>query len=613
MSESTKITFKEVFSSFRNWPRVFKLLWDVNKKNLILIMVINIVLGIIPSLLLLSNQYLINSISVGWEKGLEVVIKGLIFLTSVYLSQLFFSQISEYFKGIFVLELSNHVKVMLMEKSTKLSLSDFENDVIYDQLQRAQMEADSRPYQVFEQILLIISSFITLFSTAMILIAWKWWIIILLLIIPIFSAVSFLKLGKKEFDVEWERAPRRRKLWYLSFLITRDTNIKEIKLYNLSSYLLGQYKNIYSNFIKVDRGLLKKRTVISLGFNFLNQIIVTGLTLFILMAAFTKQILIGTMVTYIQALTTTQSSSQSLLHQIFSMYENNLYIEQLFSFLDVPEGEQKYQEKGNNGLNALENIHSIEFRNVSFKYPGKDKYALKNLNFTIKKGEVIAIVGKNGSGKSTLVKLITRLYDDFEGEILINSKPLVKYSTQILREKIGVVFQDFVKYELSVRENVGFGNLSNLNDDMLINNSIQSSGIEGLINSFPEKLDTQLGKWFADGNQLSGGEWQKIAIARSIMKDAEVYVLDEPSSSLDANAEKELFEKFNNLIRYKLGIFISHRFSTVKHATQILVMDDGHIIERGTHAQLLNEKGLYSELYNLQALPYINEPSVQTV
>lgn len=608
MNTHTDVNLKEVIASFKNWPRIFKLLWETDKKSLIIIIMFSVLGGVTPSLLLLGNQFLINSVSMGWEKGFNLVIKGLVLLTSIYIFQLLVIQINEYAKGVFALKLSNFVNILIMEKSVKLDLKNFEDDDIYDRLQRAQAEASSRPFAIFNQILLIVSNLVTLVSTALILILWKWWLVFLLLIVPLLSSLSLLRLGKKEFNIEWERAPVRRKSWYMSYLLTRDVNVKEIKLYNLGKHLLNQYKEINTDFVNIDKRILFKRTLLTFTINFLNQLVVALLTLYILIAALSNQIRIGTMVSYIQALSSTQNTTGSLLQQIFSMYENNLYAEQLFSFLDIEEENQDERNKI-----ELDTIYSIEFKNVSFKYPKNENYSLKNVCFTIRKGELVAIVGKNGSGKTTLVKLLTKLYTDYTGEILINGEPINEYTTKSLRSSIGVLFQDFIKYELTARENVGFGKLESLQNDLALIEATKKSGVFDKINSYTKKLDTQLGKWFAEGQQLSGGEWQKVGIARAVIRNASVYILDEPSSALDPNAENELFGNFHNLINGKIGIYISHRFSTVKQATKILVFDEGEIIENDTHENLINNNGLYAELYNLQASPYQSESPLHSL
>lgn len=604
MNDKTKLTFKEVFISFKYWPRVFRLLWGIDKKAIIIILICVSFSGAIPALILLANQYLINSIQIGWGQGFNIVLQGLAFLVGIYIFQILISQVQQYTEEIYKIKLSYSINTMLMKKSFNLALEDFENDKIYDQLQRAQSEANHRPYQILQQILSIIASAITFISTSLILIVWKWWIIPCLIIIPLLSAFSFLKLGKKEFNIEWYRAPLWRKLWYFSYLLTKDITIKEIKLNNLGSHLTSQYQKIYFDFLTVDKAIAKKRLILSFTFQFINQIVITILTLMILFAAYTQQILIGTMVSYIQALSSTQNASTSLLQQIFSMYENNLYIEQLFSYLDV---EEKDKNESVEIKSELSFIHTIKFKNVSFKYPSSNEYALKNLNFTITTKDIVAIVGKNGSGKSTLVKLLTRLYKDYSGEILINDKSIESYSVQSVREQIGVVFQDFVKYELTARENIAFGNLEKIHNDNLLYKTAKQSGIYDLVYYLPNKIDTQLGKWFSEGHQLSGGEWQKIAISRALIKDSSMYILDEPSSALDPQAEKDVFDNFYHLTREKIGLYISHRFTTVKHATKILVLDEGKIIETGTHKTLIKFNGLYNELYNLQASTYMNE------
>lgn len=599
MNEQTTLNVKEVITSFKYWPKVFQLLWDIDKKAFLIILICVTVSGAIPALLLLANQFLINSIQLSWGQGFELVLQALAVLIGIYLFQIVVNQVKQYTEEVYNMKLSYSVNSMLMKKSYHLALEDFENDKIYDQLQRAQSEANHRPYQILQQILAIISSAVTFVTTAAILFTWKWWIVPCLLIIPILSTYYFLKLGKTEFVVEYKRAPLWRKLWYLNYLLTKDVTFKEVKLNNLGAHIANQYKQIYFDFLNVDKKIAKKRLTLSFTFQSINQVVIGGLTLFILFAAYMQQILIGTMVSYIQALTSTQNASSSLLQQIFSMYQNNLYIEQLFAYLEVEErdfdqGEEKDKEK-------LETIESIEFRNVSFKYPGSQQYALKNVSFIIEKNDIVAIVGKNGSGKSTLVKLLTRLYKNYSGQILINDKPIETYTVQSVREQIGVVFQDFVKYELTVRENIGYGNLTQMDNDYAIYQAAHKTGIFSLIESFPQKLDTQLGKWFEDGHQLSGGQWQKIAIARAFMKDSSMFVLDEPSSALDPQAEKEIFDKFHSLTKDKIGLYISHRFTTVKHATNILVLDAGTVVESGTHESLMRRNGLYNELYGIQA------------
>ncbi|MED0936655.1 ABC transporter ATP-binding protein [Bacillus mobilis] len=582
-------------------------MWDIDKKLLLFTVVLNVLLGFMPALLLLATQFLINSVSAAWGQDVSIIVKGILILLAIYVVQTIIAHIKQHIEEVYRLKLAYSINVLLMEKSDNLSLEDFESSETYDQLQRAQNEANFRPYQIFSQILVFISSTVTFISTAMILVLWKWWIIACLLIIPLVSAVFFLKLDRKEFNIEWSRAPKRRKLWYLSFLLTKDITIKEIKLYNLGFYLIKQYKEIYGKFYVVDKELSRKRLGVSLFFQLINQFIMVSLIFFIVFAGFTKQIMIGTMVSFMQAVSATQTAWQNVIQQVFSMYENNLYMEQLFSYLDVEERDTNQRDE----VFTLENIETIQFENVSFRYPGHESYALRNINFNIRQNEVIGIVGKNGSGKSTIVKLLTRLYRDYEGQIFINSIPIERYSIYSVRDRIGVVFQDFVKFELTARENIGFGDIQYLSDDTLLYRNAVQAGARDLIYGLEKGLDTQLGKWFPDGHQLSGGEWQKLAISRAITKGADMYILDEPSASLDPQAEKDVFLNFQNILDQKIGIYISHRFSTVKHASNIMVLHEGEVLESGTHEELLEQQGLYHELYYIQAATYLEKKSTE--
>jgi ABC-type multidrug transport system fused ATPase/permease subunit len=493
-----------------------------------------------------------------------------------------------------------------MEKATCLSLSDFENAEVYDRLQRAQDQVGYRPFQMYKSILTVISSFVTLISGVAILIIWKWWILFLLLIVPVISTIYSLKIGKREYIVRWKRAATLRKSWYYSFLMTKDINYKEVKFYKLDDYLLSKYKKIFARYLKMDTRIFKIRATITFVCNIVMNLIGDGIILLILFSAFMGQIQIGNLLTYIRSISLTETNFEGILNTMFSMYQDNLYIQQLFEFLDLPETDPVNTSKQIPTLLKTYSlpIHKIEFKNVSFRYPGSDEYALKNVSFVIKKDDSIAIVGGNGSGKTTLIKLLTRLYDIEEGHIFINDKEIKTYPVEKLRSMMSLVFQDFVKYELKLRHNIGFGDVKriNNNNDLLL--SAKDAGIDNLVNHMPDKFDTQLGNWFADGQQLSGGQWQKVAIARAFFRKASLYILDEPSSSLDPLAEKEIFDQFFKASKGRIGIFTSHRFSTVKYASNILVFKQGSIIEHGSHDELIKLNGYYKSLYEIQASPF---------
>ncbi|MBB2483420.1 ABC transporter ATP-binding protein [Bacillus sp. APMAM] len=407
MIDSNNISIKEIIGSFKFWPRIFKLLWGVDHKALLLIFILTIVEGIIPPCLLITNKSLINSIQVGTTKTFQPIIAIICILFFLYVLQIVIGHIKAFREQTFSKKLAYSISYLIMEKASKLSLADFENDNTYDQMQRIMGDSGHRPYTTFTQILNIISNFITLISTSLIIILWKWWIVLLLILVPIFSTISFFKLSKLEFKIDWLRAPIRRKLWYYSILLTRDFSIKEIKLFNLNNYLLNKYKEINFDFYKTDKRLISRKVKTSFVIDILNQFILIYLMIYIITSALTKKILLGSMVTYLQSLSSTQKSFQGLLHELFSIYENNLYITLLFNFLELSETDFPLNEEEKNELTHVE---SIEFVNVSFKYPNTEDYALRNVSFKAGKNDIIAIVGKNGSGKSTVIKILSRLY-----------------------------------------------------------------------------------------------------------------------------------------------------------------------------------------------------------
>ncbi|WPC43326.1 ABC transporter ATP-binding protein [Clostridium sp. JS66] len=591
------IKLKDICESFKYWPRIFKLLWSTNGRYLVIILILTVVSGCMPTASLIATQNVINSIQTGTNKPLAYIVIPFVMLIAVSLASDIISGIKGYYDSMFQNLLNYNLNTIIMEKANSLNLADFENSSVYDKLTRAQNEVSFRPYQIFSSIISMISGVVTLMSSLLILLLWKSWIVLLLIFIPLVSSIYTLKIGQMEFLIHWNRAPRERRAWYISFLSTRDTAFKELKLYNLGKYLLEKYKEINNSFIKEDRYILKKKTIILFLSEMISQISGDIIVFMIIWSAFSKQILIGRAVGLIRAVSLVQTNVESIINLMFNMYENNLFVKQLFEFMDVSvdndESDKKFYEN-------LESIESIEFKNVYFKYENSNEYALKNVSFKISKGEVVAIVGKNGSGKTTLVKVLTRLYDIEKGEILINNIPINKFSKKDFRKKLGTVFQDFIRYELTVRENIGFGNIRELHNNEKIINAAKNSGVYNIIKNLPEQLDAQLGMWFSDGHQLSGGQWQKIALARAFMTDAELFILDEPSSALDPISEKEMFQNFFNLIDNKIGIFITHRFVNAKFADKIIVIENGEIIEYGNHEELLKRKGYYEFLYNTQ-------------
>lgn len=602
---SSNLNIKSVLSSFSYWPRLFKLLWEIKKIYFILIIGCSLLQGLVPAFIIIATQGLINSIVISKDSGnFSDIFNSFALLAGVTILNELVSVLRGYVERLYESLIGYKLNETIMKKSNELPLESFEDADVQDQLKRAQSEASYRPYHIFSQILALISQTVTLFSVAAILIIWKWWVACLLIIFPLISFVSFLKLGKEEFDIHFRRASKTRESWYLSFLLTKDNSFKEVKLFKLGPYLIEQYKRIFSGFFNEDKEIAKKRSFMSIRFQFLNEIISASIIFMIAFSAFNQEIMIGNLVGMIQAVTMTQGNSQGVVQSVLSLCQNSLYMKQLFAFLDL---EVSKEEETRSDAEELEEIKNIEFRNVSFTYPNTSNLAIKQINFSLKKGETVAVVGKNGSGKSTMVKILTQLYSSFEGEILINNQDVRSYKKSDVRQRMGAVFQDFVQYEMSVRNNIGFGNLQKIMDDESVIKAAERSGVLPLVNKLNNGLESQLGKWFEDGHQLSGGQWQRIAIARAFMREADVYILDEPSSFLDPEAEADIFLRFQDLVKDKIGLFISHRFSSVKFADKIIVFDKGQIIEMGSHEELISLNGLYKDLYDTQVNALVRE------
>jgi ATP-binding cassette, subfamily B, bacterial NisT/SpaT len=604
---SEELSLRSIWLSFKLWPKIFKLLWNTNRLYFLFILFVSIIRGLLPACILLSTQFLINNVLRSIEsKEIKLVLIGFTVLVSLQLFNQFTIIFDSYLKKIFNSALSNSVNLLIMKKCANLTLQAYEDALIQDMLKRARGEAGYRPFEVFMQIISIITGVVTLFSSAAILISWKWWISLILISIPFFSFISFLKIGQKEFQLYYDRAPKQREAWYHSYLLTRDNSFKEVKLYQLSNYILGNYSNILRGFFKEDKNIAKRRSLTSLGFDMLNQVAI-GVTIFLVIySTFKGELLIGSLVGMIQAINLTQNTSQSLVQSILTLCQNNLYLTQLFDFLSL-------KENGKTGIGNtfLAKVNSIELKNVTFKYPSMPTNAIENVSFSIGEGETLAIIGKNGSGKSTLVKLITQLYNEFEGEIRVNNIPIQDINREDFSKRIGVVFQDFVQYEMTVRNNIGFGDINNLSNNGKIIEAANKAGINRIMHKFPKGIDSQLGRLFNEGVQLSGGQWQRIAIARAFMRDADMYILDEPSAFLDPQAEHEVLEQFKKLIQNKIGIFISHRISSAKLADKIIVMDKGKICEYGDHYTLIEKGGLYAKLYEIQASSYSDRGQIK--
>ena len=489
------------------------------------------------------------------------------------------------------------VNMSILEKVKEFSLKDFEDSEIYDLLQRAMKVTFSRIFAFFKSFVLLFQSLINILLFSLILILWKWWLIPVILIVPIVNAFITAYFGKKQFLLIKHRAPEERKSWYYQYLLTKDIAFKEIKIFNLGKYLKDQYKKLGMKFISQDKDLLEQKSRTQIFLIFLEEVINSLILIYVVLKAFVGEILLGDLTTYTKSMSSVKSSAQSFLAQLNSIYENMLYISQYFEFMD---------KKGSYPTLSLEEkskqsvqkdacmIPSIEIKNLCYRYKGQDHNVLHNLNLRIEQGNLVAFIGVNGSGKTTLVKILSTLYQDYQGEVFFGDHELRTLNPDRVRSKIGILFQDFVRYELSARENIAFGNLSKIGDTTEIEKIVSAVGLDKKL----EDIDMQLGFWFDDGVQLSGGEWLKVALGRAFIRNADLYLLDEPNAALDAISEKRILRSFKELATGKIGIIISHRISSIKDIVdKIVVFRDGQIEAIGSHAELLQSSETYKELY----------------
>ncbi|MCG7376549.1 ABC transporter ATP-binding protein/permease [Paenibacillus sp. ACRSA] len=609
-----------MWNSTKNSGKLFLLIYKTNKGQFFASSFLHILQGLVPFFSLIVMQNLLNAISSTMINGVDIVLIPFAVFVLLYLAKLVINSGQTFVEGNLENSLAKSLNIMICQKSTQLGLADYENSSINDQLKRASQEAGFRPYQLYSQLAGIASSLITVISSSTWLFLWKWWTVPIILVVSLASLYSLFKINKQQFEIYMERTPYYRQSWYLTYLLTNDRAVKEVKIFQLSSYLLNRYSGLLEGFYKVDKKMLGKLTKYTLVYNLVELAVMLWLVWLVIKETLRNTLMIGSLYGYIQAIMLTQSQVQSIMRNLLQFSQNHLYMEQLFLFIDLPTSDplMRSSEQSNElGMIADKrssfSIEQLELRNVSFQYLGQEKQVLNNVSLTFNKGETVAIVGKNGSGKTTLMKILMQLYDDFNGNILVNGHNIKEYNLMNYQKKIGAVFQDFVHYEMSVRQNIGFGSLEQMDQDDIILDAAKYASIDQVIRTLPQGLDTQLGKWFEDGQQLSGGQWQRLAIARAFMRNADLYILDEPSAFLDPVAERDLLELFLDLMKDKIGIFITHRLSSARLAHRIIVMEDGKVIEQGTHEALLQRNGAYAEMYQIQAKSFSDESSREEV
>ena len=600
-------TWSERLEALKHVPPLLRLVFETHRGYTVAILLLRAIRSLIPVAVLWIGKLIIDGVIagvatvhaggrpdwwhlaglVGLELGIAVVGEGL-----ARLSSLLESLLGDLF--------ANRLSVRLMQHAATLDLAQFEDPEIYDHLERARRQTVGR-IGLFTLLLGTAQDLITLIALASVLLVQLPWLLLLLTVavLPAFlGEAHFASLG---YSLLFRWTPERRLLDYLRYMGASDESAKEVKLFGLSNFLVGRYATLSDKFYQENKELAVKRNIVStllvtlgtLGYYGAYGVIIYRTV----MGAFT----IGTLTFLAGSFRQSRSLIQSVLISFSSIYEQSLYLSDLFTFFDVrPSVVSKPEARA-----VPRPLQSgFRFENVGFRYPGSERWAVRGLSFSFEPHERIALVGENGAGKTTLVKLLSRLYDPDEGRILLDGVDLRDYDLDSLRKNIGIIFQDFVRYDFVLRENIGVSQVEALDDDARIREAARRSLADSVAKRVPQGFDQMLGRRFDNGVELSGGEWQKVALARAYMRDAQVLILDEPTAALDARAEYEVFLRFAELTKGRMAVLISHRFSTVRMADRILVLKGGELVDDGTHEELVARGGLYAELFSLQAAGY---------
>jgi ATP-binding cassette subfamily B protein len=497
-------------------------------------------------------------------------------------------------------QIGQRVNVMILEKAQTLELAQFEDSEFYDKLMRARREASSRPLSLVMRTFGLVQNLVSLASFAALLLRFSPWAMVVLVLAGLPAFIAEAKFSGDAFRLFRWRSPETRMQSYLEMVLAREEHAKEVKLFELGGVLLGRYRGIFDLLYGEDRRLAIRRDGWGFAMGLVGTAALYGGYAWIAIAAVNEAITLGQMTMLLMLFRQGQAAVSSGLSAVGGLYEDNLYLSTLYEYLEQP-----VAPPGGSATAGPLPRDGIRFEDVGFTYPRAEQPALAGVTLHVRPGESLALVGENGSGKTTLIKLLTRLYRPTTGRILLDGLSLDEWEAGALRRRIGVIFQDFARYQLSAGENVGAGDVRAFADEARWAEAAEKGMAAPFIRAFPEGFQAQLGRWFRDGYELSGGQWQKIALSRAFMRtEADILVLDEPTAAMDAGAEATVFAHFRALTKDRIAILISHRFSTVRMADQIAVLEAGRLVERGSHADLVRAGGRYATLFELQARGY---------
>jgi ATP-binding cassette subfamily B protein len=560
-----------------------------------------------------ADRIHLNSLGVPWLPDLVYTSVGMIVLIAVlqlvvFAASALLNTLRNISQQLLQNSVSMRIQLMVMEKAASLDLQFYEDPASYDLLRRAQNDSINRPVLMIATVFGLFQTVLTFITMIGALVVISPLLAAISLVSPVPAFIADTRYGWRGYNIARWGSRLLRRMNYMVTLVTTDSFAKEVKLFGLGGYFIERYRLIASAFYNSQRSQLVRRYMTGFALGNISTIVTTVTYVYVALLAIAGKLTIGHLSFYTQAASQVQNSIQSILSGFSGMYEHNLYLNNLYELM-AKEPSMKVPAQPAAVPEKLRG--EIRFDHVMFGYPGAESNALTDLTFTVAAGETLAVVGRNGAGKTTLFKLICRLYDPKEGRILIDGIDIRDFEPDELRRQIGAMFQDYVDYQATAAENIGLGNVPQIADRDAVVSASKQAGSDELIANLPEGYDTALGKWFDAGVNLSGGEWQKVALARSFMReDARILLLDEPTSALDAQAEYDLFERLRSLTHGRTAVYISHRFSTVRRADRIIFLEHGRLAEEGTHQELMRLDGRYARLFRMQAAAYTGEDVV---
>lgn len=601
------VTWKERVRALRNLPRFFQLVWQTSPGIMLADVILRVAKSAIPVAILYVGKLIIDQVVIlaahrtafsaaGMQRIWELVALefGLAVLSDIL--QRFISLLDSLLGENF----ANFTSIKIMVHASELDLDQFEDSTFYDKLERARQQTTGRTI-LLSQVLGQVQDLISMGFLAIGLMAFNPWLILLLLVavVPAFLGESYF--NDKSYALTRSQTEERRELDYLRYLGASDDTAKEVKLFGLSGFLIGRFKRLADKFYADGKALMIRRSAWGTFFAFIGSVGYYSAYVVIIFKAVDGSLSIGDLTFLAGSFRQLRSLLEGILSRFTSVSQGAIYLRDLFEFFEI-RPRIVVATRPRPFPNPIR--EGFIFEDVGFRYQHSERWANRHLNFELRSGERLALVGENGAGKTTLIKLLTRLYDPTEGKILLDGVDLREYDPAELRRQVGVIFQDYLRYQMTMAENIAVGNIERQGDRELIEAAARQSLAHALAVRLPGQYDQELGRRFRGGIELSGGEWQKVALARAYMREAQLLILDEPTAALDARAEYEVFQRFADLTHGRTAVLISHRFSTVRMADRILVLERGEMLEIGSHEELLAQGGKYAELFHLQAAGY---------